>query len=165
MKITDSLAVPPQWLIQTTLNKLVLNFVCETSQPFSLGEIPSLKNMIETLQPQCAVMTRKTLCCRIQEAAKNMKSIIVKSLSTVNHVATTTKCWSARQHSYLGVTCHWIDPTSLERHSDALACRRVIGSHTIDALAATFKDIHSEHHIQGKRDQDNNSGSNFLKAF
>ncbi|XP_061750887.1 uncharacterized protein LOC133549465 [Nerophis ophidion] len=122
--------------------------------------------MIETLQAQCTVMTRKTFSCRIQEAAKTMKSIIVRKLSAVNHVATTTDCWSARQRSYLGVTCHWIDHTSLERHSAALACRRLKGSHTFDVLAATLEDLHSEYQIRGKVTRTTtDSGSNFLKAF
>lgn len=96
---------------------------------------------------------RKTLCTRIQEAAKHKKSIIIKKLSAVNYVATTTDCWSARQRSYLGVTCHWIDNTSLERHSAALACRRLKGSHTFDILAAALEEI----------DQDDNR--QWLKLF
>lgn len=164
-KITNSLT-SPRGVAQTTLDKLVLNFVCEANQPFSVVETPSFKVMIETLQPQRTVMTRKTLCSKLQEAAKNMKSDIIKKLSTVNHVATTTDCWSARQRSYLGVTCHWIDTITLERHSAALACRPVKGSHTFDVLAAAIEDIHSEYHIREKVTRTTtDSGSNFLKAF
>lgn len=155
----------PGRVTQATLDKLVLNFVCEANQPFSVVEMPSFKTLIETLQPH-TVMTRKTLCTRIQEAAKHKKSIIIKKLSAVNYVATTTDCWSARQRSYLGVTCHWIDNTSLERHSAALACRPVKGSHTFDVLAAALEEIHSEYHIREKVTRTTtDSGSNFLKAF
>ncbi|XP_052463040.1 uncharacterized protein LOC128020264 [Carassius gibelio] len=144
---------------------MVLNFVCEANQPFSVVEKPSFKTLIETLQPH-TIMTRKTLCTRIQEAAKHKKSILIKKLSAVNYVATTTDCWSARQRSYLGVTCHWIDNTSLERHSAALACRRLKGSHTFDVLAAALEEIHSEYHIREKVTRTTtDSGSNFLKAF
>ncbi|KAK6304077.1 hypothetical protein J4Q44_G00246630 [Coregonus suidteri] len=98
---------------------------------------------------------------------KNTRScIIIKKLSAVNYVATTTDCWSARQRSYLGVTCHWIDNTSLERHSAALACRPVKGSHTFDVRAAALEEIHSEYHIREKVTMaTTDSGSNFLKAF
>uniref|UniRef100_A0A673A804 BED-type domain-containing protein n=2 Tax=Sphaeramia orbicularis TaxID=375764 RepID=A0A673A804_9TELE len=164
-KIINSLTVS-RWVTQGTPDKLVLKFIYEASQPFSLVETSSFKNMIETLQPQCTVMMRKSLCTKIQEAAKNMKSIIMKKLSAVNHVATTTDCWSARQCSFLGVTCHWIDQTSLERHSAALACRRVKGSHTFDVLAAALEEIHSEYNIREKVTRTTtDSGSNFLKAF
>lgn len=155
----------PGRVTQATLDQLVLNFVCQADQPFSVVEKPSFKTLIETLQPH-TVMTRKTLCTRIQEAAKHKKSLIIKKLSAVNYVATTTDCWSARQRSYLGVTCHWIDNTSLERHSAALACRPVRGSHTFDVLAAALEEIHSEYHIRGKVTRTTtDSGSNFLKAF
>lgn len=155
----------PRRVTQATLDKLMLNFVCEANQPFSVVETPSFKTMIETLQPH-TVMTRKMLCTRIKEAAKHKKSIIIKKLSAVNYVATTTDCWSARQRSYLGVTCHWIDNTSLERHSAALACRRLKGSHTFDILAAALEEIHSEYHIREKVTRTTtDSGSNFLKAF
>ncbi|GAA6102325.1 uncharacterized protein LOC117808543 [Tachysurus ichikawai] len=71
-----------------------------------------------------------------------------------------------RQRSYLGVTCHWIDNTSLERHSAALACRPVKGSHTFDVLAAALEEIHSEYQIREKVTRTTtDSGSNFLKAF
>ena len=63
-------------------------------------------------------------------AAQSLKSIIIKKLCAVNHVATQTDCWAVRQRSYLSVTCHWIDQTSLERQSAALACKRLRGSHT-----------------------------------
>lgn len=152
----------PQRVTQATLDKLVLNFVCEANQPFSVVETPSFKTMIETLQPH-TVMTRKMLCTRIKEAAKHKKSIIIKKLSAVNYVATTTDCWSARQRSYLGVTCHWIDNTSLERHSAALACRRLKGSHTFDILAAALEEIHTGVPHQGKSDQDDNR--QWLKLF
>ncbi|XP_039596514.1 uncharacterized protein LOC120518029 [Polypterus senegalus] len=164
-KVSDSLTGSGQ-VTQATFDKLVLTFVCEANQPFSVVETTSFKTMMETLQPQCTVMTSKRLCSEIREAAKNMKSIIIKKLSTVNYVATTTDCWSARQHIYLGVTCHWIDETSLERHSAVLACRPLKGSHTFDVLAAELEEIHSEYHIREKVTKTTtDSGSNFLKAF
>ncbi|KAL3983521.1 oligodendrocyte myelin glycoprotein [Sarotherodon galilaeus] len=152
-KLTDSFTGSRR-ITQATFDKLLLTFVCEANRPFSIVETSSFKTMMETLQPQCTVMTRKTLCSKIQDAVKNMKSIIIKKLSTVNYVATTTDCWSARQHSYLGVTCHWIDDISLERHSAALACRPL------------KEEIHSEYHIREKVTRTTtDSGSNFLKAF
>uniref|UniRef100_I3JQD7 HAT C-terminal dimerisation domain-containing protein n=1 Tax=Oreochromis niloticus TaxID=8128 RepID=I3JQD7_ORENI len=164
-KLTDSFTGSRR-VTQATFDKLLLTFVCEANQPFSIVETSSFKTMMETLQPQCTVMTRKTLCSKIQEAAKNMKSIIIKKLSTVNCVATTTDCWSARQHSYLGVTCHWIDDISLQRHSAALACRPLKGLHTFDVLAAALEEIHSEYHIREKVTRTTtDSGSNFLRAF
>ncbi|KAJ8020277.1 hypothetical protein HOLleu_39831 [Holothuria leucospilota] len=45
----------------------------------------------------------------------------------------------------MGVTCHWIDAETLRRHSEAIACRRLKGSHTVQTiLASTFEDIQKE---------------------
>nr|XP_055038578.1 uncharacterized protein LOC129426347 [Misgurnus anguillicaudatus] len=122
--------------------------------------------MIETLQPQCTVMTRKTLRLKVQDTFENMKCALVQKLNDAEYVATTADCWSAKQRSYLGVTCHWIDSRSFERYSAALACRRITGSHTFDVIAAALEEIHVEYKIRGKITRTTtDSGSNFLKAF
>lgn len=59
-KLTDSLTGSRR-ATQATFDKLVLTFVCEANQPFSVVETTSFKTVMETLQPQCTVMTRKTL--------------------------------------------------------------------------------------------------------
>ncbi|XP_067298604.1 zinc finger BED domain-containing protein 4-like [Pseudorasbora parva] len=165
-KIMSAFSSPATKVTQGVIDKLLINFVCEGNQPFSIVELPSFKKMIETLQPQCTVMTRKTLRLKVQDAFGNMKSAIVQKLNNAEYVATTADCWSARQRSYLGVTCHWIDSTSFERCSAALACRRMTGSHTFDVIAAALEEIHVEYKIRGKITRTTtDSGSNFLKAF
>ncbi|KAI7791423.1 hypothetical protein IRJ41_018873 [Triplophysa rosa] len=98
-KIMSPFSSPATKVTQAVIDKLLINFVCEGNQPFSIVELPSFRKIIQTLQPQCTVMTRKTLRLKVQDTFKNMKV----------HVATTADCWSARQRSYMGVTCHWID--------------------------------------------------------
>lgn len=68
--------------------------------------------------------------------------------------------------SYLGITVHWIDTTTLKRESAALACRRMKGKHTYDVLAKAINSIFLEYHIQNKVCcTTTDSGSNFVKAF
>ena len=64
------------------------------------------------------------------------------------------------------MTAHWLDPSTLERCSVALACRQIKGPHTFDVLGSALHEIHSEFGIQNKivRTTTDN-GSNFLKAF
>ncbi|KAI2644400.1 Zinc finger BED domain-containing protein 4 [Labeo rohita] len=165
-KIISAVSSPATKVTQAVIDKLLISFVCEGSQPFSIVELPSFRKIVETLQPQCTVMTRKTLCLKVQDTFENMKSALIQKLNHADYVATTADCWSARQRSYLGVTCHWIDSTSLERCSAALACRRMTGSHTFDVIAAALEEIHEEYKIRGKITRTTtDSGSNFLKAF
>lgn len=85
---------------QATVDKLVINFICEGLQPFAVVEQPSFKELVTTLQPQAKVISRPTVRARICEAADHMKMTLVAALDKVKFVATTTDCWSAHQKSY-----------------------------------------------------------------
>lgn len=64
------------------------------------------------------------------------------------------------------MTCHWINPVSLERESCLLAIRRLKGSHTYDLLVRTMESIYTKFNINDKviyTTTDN--GSNFVKCF
>ncbi|XP_057197189.1 uncharacterized protein LOC130558653 [Triplophysa rosa] len=112
------------------------------------------------------MISRLTMCSMIDNASMGMKKAVTEAMRGVDHIATTTDCWSARRQSFIGVTGHWIDPNSLKRCSAALACKQLRGSHTFDVLASALNDIHSEFEIRGKivRTTTDN-GSNFIKAF
>ena len=84
----------------------------------------------------------------------------------VDHVCTTADVWSSAHKSVLGVTCHWIDPSSLERRSVVLACDRMIGRHTYDAIAAKLSAVHGSYRISRKITMTvTDNGSNFVKTF
>lgn len=77
----------------------------------------------------------------------------------------TCLCLSLYLRSYIGVTVHWLG-TNLERHSKALACRRLLGRHTYDNIAEILDKIMNEFNLQNKTTlivTDN--ASNFVKAF
>ncbi|KAI4890645.1 hypothetical protein NFI96_032742, partial [Prochilodus magdalenae] len=133
---------------------------------FSIVEQKAFRDFVLDLVPNSKIMTRITLMSMIDDAAKQMKIKIIEAMKTVDHIATTTDCWSARRRSFIGVTAHWVDPESLKRCSVALACKRLRGSHTFDLLANALNNIHTEFEIRGKivRTTTDN-GSNFIKAF
>lgn len=128
------LAAASKRVPQTTIDKLIINFICKSVQPFTVVEQPTFKELITTLQPQAKVICRSTVRTRICDAADEMKKTLIAELAKTKFVATTTDCWSAHQKSYLGVTCHWIDEETLERRSAALACKRLRGFHTFDMI-------------------------------
>jgi len=52
--------------------------------------------------------------------------------------------------SYLGMTVHWVDPTTLKHCKAALCCIRVIGRHTYDVLAEKIEHFHSSYGLARK---------------
>ena len=111
-------------------------------------------------------MCRPTLVQRISDKAGQVKKNIIAAMSKVEHVATTTDCWSAHGRSFIGVTGHWIETETLQRKSCVLAFRRLTGRHTFDVLASQLEDIHTEFEIRSKvRKTTTDNGSNFVKAF
>lgn len=94
------------------------------------------------------------------------ESWLNSKLIDVDTVCTTSDIWSVQDRSFFGVTCHWIDNSTLERHSAALACTRLKGGHTYDVVAAKLNEIHAEHKIHTKdKSTVTENGSNFVKAF
>ena len=64
------------------------------------------------------------------------------TLETVERVCTTADVWTANRRSYLGMTVHWIDPSTLKCCKAAIACARITGRHTYDVLAAKIESFH-----------------------
>ena len=113
-------------------------------------ENEAFRELLTDLLPTAKVITRVTLRSRIEDLAKTMKNMLIQEMSKVDHIATTTDCWSVRRRSFLGVTAHWVNPTDLTRRSAATA----------------LNDIHSEYGIRNKLVRTTtDNGSNFLKAF
>lgn len=132
------------------INKAVVKYVIQGLQPFFVVEQEPFRNFVKELRPNAKIMSWRTLRTMIDNNSKEMIKAVTEVMRAVDHIATTTDCWSVRRQSFIGVTAHWIDPDSLTRCSAALACKRLRGSHTFNVLASALNDIHSEFEIQGK---------------
>ena len=84
-----------------------------------------------------------------QEYAKE-KECLMKQLEAIDTCAITTDFWSsADTHSYITVTCHFIDAL-WELHSHVLATYQVNIAHTAENVAAELKEIASHWKIEEK---------------
>lgn len=111
---------------------------------------------MKELQPNARIMSQLTLCTMTSDTSMEMKKAVIGAKRDVDHIAKTTDCWSVRRWSFIGVTAHWHDPTSLKRCSAALACKQLRGAHTFDVLASALNEIHSEFEIQPEDCENNN---------
>lgn len=65
----------------------------------------------------------------------------------IDFISTTE---STSRSSFIIVTVHCIDPSSLERFSVVLSCKQLKGCHTFDVLVCALNEIHTEYEIQNK---------------
>ena len=98
---------------------------------------------------------------------EEVKQRIMRRLGQIDYVSTIADIWSARQRTYIGVTCHWIDPEKFVRCSVILGFRRFKGQRNYLRIAEVLNAIHSEYGLDTTKVTYviTDNGSNFLKAF
>ena len=71
---------------------------------------------------------------RIGRKMAENKSALTGRFAKIEHFCTTADAWKARSKAYLGVTAHYICPSTLKRESLCLAISRMIRSITYDVI-------------------------------
>ncbi|XP_040072382.3 uncharacterized protein LOC115316210 [Ixodes scapularis] len=151
---------------QKQLDSLIVNFVVDSLQPFSVVEAPSFVKLVDTLAPENTVPTRRMLMARIDERYEEMKTSLRKAFDEVPYVTVTADCWTSFRRCYLAATVSWLEPASLKRNSAVLICQRMTGSVTHDKIADLLLEVFKEYGLQGKVTKVvTDNGSNFVKAF
>ncbi|XP_050066382.1 uncharacterized protein LOC126555508 [Aphis gossypii] len=154
---------------QKTFDKNLLNYIICSMKPLSSVEDEHFIKMINDIDGTLKIFSRRTLSRRILE---NYTFIYEKLKNLFESdprpsLCTTADIWSIKHKSFMGVTTHWIDETTLTRFSCVLACRRFRGSHTYDKIAELLHEIICEFSIEREQliSTVTDNGSNFVKAF
>ncbi|XP_072844236.2 uncharacterized protein LOC110069984 [Pogona vitticeps] len=152
---------------QRILDRKIMDFIVEETLPLQTVEKASFVGLVRLGLPKdLTVMCAKTLRERIEKRAASMQETLSHRMGAVEHVATTADCWLDGKKCFLGVTAHWICPTTLKREFGALACRRLRGYPTSDLLAKALHHVHVQYRIHNKVvSTTTDSGANFAKAF
>lgn len=150
-------------------DKLIMDFIIASGSALNILDIPEFKRMCQGLtnNPNLPILGRKK--CRLDISAQftQKKDEIRKKLQTIEYVCTTADIWSCSTRSFLGMTCHWIEPATLERKSVVLACKLFKGAHTYDKVGNLIFNIHNEFNLNIKKITKTitDNGSNMVKAF
>lgn len=147
------------------VNNAVIRFVVGTGSPFSIVEHPDFQHLLNVCggnippnRKQLMDELHESFCAMVQELKDNLKNIAT--------VCVTADCWTVFRRSYLGMTVHWIDPTTMDRKSMGISCRRILGRHTYDILADAIESVLEDYGIKSKTSMIvTDNGSNFIKAF
>ena len=146
---------------------MVAKCIIEDMLPLSTVESPAFRKLIcGTSSNSVRLPGRKSLTLFLDKAYESMLVKVKGTLEAVERVCTTADVWTANRQSCLGMTVHWIEPSTLQRHKAAIACTRIIGHHTYDVLAAKIENVHENFGLSGKVSTTvTDNGPNFVKAF
>ena len=150
----------------TRFRSLVAEYIIEDMLPLSTVKSLAFKKLIcGTSSSNVQLPDRKSLTLFLDKAYESMLVKVKGALEAVERVCITADAWIANRRS-LGMTVHWIDPSTLKGHKVAIACARLTGHHTHDVLAAKIINIHEKFGLSGNISATvTDNGSNFVKAF
>ena len=148
------------------MQKLIVRHIVDDMKSLKSVESPTFRAIIHAAVPELNIC-RKTLGTKRKSEMEEVKQRIIGRLGQIDYVSTTADIWSARQRSYIGVTCHWIDPEKFVRCSVILGFRRFKGQRNYLRIAEVLNAIHSEYGLDTTKVTYviTDNGSNFLKAF
>ncbi|MCI4442764.1 MAG: hypothetical protein JHC39_04585 [Lentimicrobium sp.] len=152
---------------QATVDKLITNFIIKGMHALSTVEQPEFIELVTGLCASAIVLSRRTLGRRINDSFEVKMNEIKEQIAKVQTVCTTADIWSTPKRSFMGITCHWVDPELFIRKSVALACRRFTGAHTYNRIAELLCDINDEFGMSPTKiiATVTDNGANFVKAF
>lgn len=111
---------------QASVDKVVLQFVVQGLHPPHIVQQQGFIDLVQYLQPITNVMTCNTVVNKVTKASVEMKRKLKAALSEIEFIAaTTTDCWTAHRHGFIGVTAHWFNPQTMQRSCAALACKQL----------------------------------------
>ena len=155
----------PLTVTQQQLDDAIVNFIVKDGQAFNVVNGAGFQEFVRTVCPGRRIMSRQTATRRVNEDFDMLKKRMVEIFKTIDNLAISVDGWSKNSKGFMGYTVTWIDD-NLERHTLALACKRLEGSHTWDVLAAHIENTLRDFSIYNKTTMCTTDGaSNFKKAF
>lgn len=116
--------------------------------------------------PQFKLISPNTVNARIDEMYLREMDKMKEEFESIKYLCATADIWSTKRKSFMGITVHWIDETTLDRKSKVLCCRRFLSPHDSERIAVLLCSIYEEFGLTAKvlcTVTDN--ASNFVKAF
>ncbi|KAL4007527.1 hypothetical protein ACER0C_001379 [Sarotherodon galilaeus] len=140
-----------QKVSEVELKKMIAGYIVEEMLPLRTVESLSFRcilNKIPVCGKKAALPDRKTFSTYLDKCYADMEMELKETFESLEYISTTADIWTSHNKSFLGMTAHWIDPSTFIRGHAALAC------------------IHSAYGLNSKVTATvTDNGSNFIKAF
>lgn len=147
---------------------MIVDFITDNNLSFRVSRTDSFRDLLNELgESPIALPATKTFVDTLKKQYDEQKQTIIAALAKCRKVCTTCDLWSKRGKCFIGMTAHYIDESTLERHSFLIAFRRIKGRAKYDKLAKFMYDIHNEYRlsIENLTYTITDGGTNFCKSF
>lgn len=129
-QLIDKWMAGPKATTNKEFHFFTARYIVECCLPFRHVECRGYRRYVVRLYGQ-DFMTRhkltfpsaKVIATRIEQLYERDKLRVKKMLDEAYYVCTTSDIWTGYRRGYLGITAHWMDPTTLVRQTATLAFR------------------------------------------
>lgn len=90
------------------LTALLTRMIAKDMLPISFVEGEGFRDLMQFLEPEYKIPSRKTITCRLEKLQEESASVLRNNLANAHRVALTTDSWTALTESYVTVTCHYM---------------------------------------------------------
>ena len=167
-KLTNYVQVPRRCDSQRAeqLTQRICRMIEIDMQPVSVIEDEGFLQVLSFTEPEYVMPCRTTITKRIEHRYEGASCQLKKLLSTAEHVALTTDCWTAlTTESYITITCHHIDK-EWKLHADVLTTHSLSQRHTAENLAEAVNSAVDDWGLTGRVTTCvHDNGSNIVKAM
>lgn len=132
------------------ISNLIAEMVARDCLPISVVEGQGFKALMEYIEPNYTVPSRKTITSRLRTIHDRCKSNVQEKLDKLESISITTDCWtSLANDSYMTVTAHAID-SEWNKMSLVLDTAELEERHTAVNLATAMNNVTSSWKITDK---------------
>lgn len=150
-KITDFVIKPISRAKSKMLDHQLVRMIVKEYQPFKIVEEEEFKKFVHLLCPGYSLPCRKTISnSLIPQLYERTSANVKEKIKDAFAICITTDAWtSLNNHSFVGVTAHWID-ADMEMASNLLECIQFNEQHTAENLCSFLKNIFAKWGIDNK---------------
>lgn len=153
MTMTNFVQRPITMSKSKAIDQQLVKMIVKEYHPFSVVEDKEFRNLIQMLNPNYIIPSRKTVTQSLLPQMYEMTIEKVKNqLINVSAVCMTTDGWtSLNNESFVAVTVHFIDPSNETQLSSVLlGCTNFRERHTAENLAIFLRNIVDEWNLNNK---------------
>ncbi|CAA0814090.1 Unknown protein [Striga hermonthica] len=127
-------------------------FVALENLPLNFGKKPTFENLCLSLNPAAERVPTSALEYRLTNLYSEGRYGLIDQFAAVKcKVSLSVEIWCDfwQVHSYVSVTCHWVDDSWFVQRR-LLAFRMIVGERTAESICRTIQSVLDEYELTGK---------------